>query len=262
MKGQNTVINLYENTNQLLNASIDKIIVELINKRSDKTKAQIVVLSGCSPLSGTTSTSISLAIAMAATGRKTVLVDCDVRKAKDYKKLNEDVHKGLANYITEDGNDQFNVDEVTYETNIENLLYIPCGETKGNPTRVLCSEKMDTLLQKISENNEYIFLDFPSFSIVPDALIMFSKADGVIFEAALGETKRSQIKDAKKIIEKLGDKYYGLIINKVHKDIFKANVKNYDYYLLDKHGKQHFEKNKAYINKNVKKGGRENAKKK
>lgn len=261
MKVQNTVIKLYENTNQLLNSAIDKITVELISKRLEKDRAQILVLSGCSALAGTTSTSISLAIAMAATGRKTILVDCDVRKADNYKKLNEDVYRGLANYITDDDS-KIVIEDVVYETNISNLLYIPCGETNGNPTRVLCSEKMNTLLDKLSSENDCIILDFPSISIVPDAQILFSKTDGVIFVAALGETKKSQIRDAKKISAKLGNKYYGLIINKVKRDIYKANVKNCDYYLLDKDGKQKFEKNKAYINKEGKEKVKRNENKK
>ena len=64
-------IELYENTNQLLNASIDKITVELIKKRSNGEFAQTVIITGCTPLVGTTTVSIGIAIAMASTGRKT-----------------------------------------------------------------------------------------------------------------------------------------------------------------------------------------------
>lgn len=260
MKGQRTTINLYENTDQILNASIDKIIVELIDMNRDKANAHMVVLTGCSPLAGTTSTSISLAIAMANTGRKTALVDCDVRKAEDYKKLNDDLKKGLANYISGE-NPSILVDDVIYDTNIDNLNYIPCGETNGNPTRILCSEKMDDLLGNLKERFDFVFFDFPSFNVAPDSQIMFTKVDGVIFVAALGETKRSQMKDARRISNILGEKYYGLILNKVPKDIFKANVKGYDYYLIGKNGKQKFDSNGAYAKKRKQMKGKENEKK-
>ena len=90
-------IELYENKNQIVNAAIDRIVVELFHKKEEKEKGQAVLLTGCSPLAGTTSTCIGLAIAMANTKRKTLLVDCDVRKTIQYKKLNKEVSEGLAN---------------------------------------------------------------------------------------------------------------------------------------------------------------------
>ena len=75
------VVTLYENKNQLVNAAIDKIVVEVFNHQISE-NVQSILLFGASPLAGTTTTSIDLAIAMAATGRKTLLVDCDVRKTK------------------------------------------------------------------------------------------------------------------------------------------------------------------------------------
>ena len=75
---------------------------------------------------------------------------------------------------------------------------------------------------------------------------MFRKVDGIIVVSALGETKRVQIKDTRQLISDYKDKYYGMIINKIPRDIYKKNVKNADYYLIDKNGKQRFAKSKAY----------------
>lgn len=51
-------IELYENKNQIVNAAIDRIVVELFHKKEEKEKGQAVLLTGCSPLAGTTSTCI------------------------------------------------------------------------------------------------------------------------------------------------------------------------------------------------------------
>jgi len=238
-------IYLYEIGNQLLYAAIDKITVEIINKK--KTGGpQVLALTGSSPLAGTTSTSISLAIAMAASLRKTVLVDCDLRKSGKYKKLNERVEKGLAEYVSAKDADVFSTDDLLYQTNVENLYYISCGRTEENPTRVLCSEKLEGFIEELKSSFDCIILDCPSISVVPDAQIMFKKVDGIIVVSALGETKRSQIKDTRQLISAYKEKYYGMIINKIPLDIYKKNVKNADYYLTDKEGKQRFAKNKAY----------------
>ena len=245
------IITLYENKNQLLYASIDKITVEIIDKKKDA-GAQSIVLTACSPLAGTTSTAISLAIAMAATSRKTVLIDCDVRKAGKYKKLGEQTEKGLADYISAKADSSILADDLVYPTNVEDLFYIPCGTTDENSTRILCSEKFNTLLEKMKNIYDCIILDCPSISIVPDAQIMFKKVDGIILLAALGATKKTQIKDAKRLVEPYQEQYYGMIINKIPKEIYKKNVKNADYYLIDKKGKQRFAKTKAYKLRNKK----------
>ncbi len=242
------IINLYEIENQLLYAAIDKITVEIINKKK-KEGTQVIALTGSSPLAGTTSTAISIAIAMAASSRRTVLIDCDLRKAGKYKKLNDKAGKGMAEYVSGKNDDGISADDLLYPTNVEELFYIPCGSTEGNATRILCSERVDNLIDELKEKFDIILLDCPSISVVPDAQIMFKKVDGIIVVSALGETKRSQIKDTRQLITAYKDQYYGMIINKIPHDIYKKNVKNADYYLKDKNGKQRFAKSKAYKNR-------------
>ena len=101
-------------------------------------------------------------------------------------------------------------------------------------------------MEELRTSFDCIILDCPSINVVPDAQIMFKKVDGIIVVSALGETKRTQIKDTRQLIAAYKDKYYGMIINKIPLDIYKKNVKNADYYLTDKKGKQRFEKVKAY----------------
>ncbi len=246
MVGKAKTVNLYENKNQLITDAIDKIVVEIFNKR-EKDEAQTIVLTGCSPLVGTTSTCISLGIAIATTQRKTLLIDCDVRKAIKYKKLNEQTSKGLANYLLQDANKEaISLSDVIYDTNIENLSYIPCGDYTESSTRILCSTRMEKLLEEVKENYDYIIFDFPSLAIVPDAQIMFQAVDGIVLLSALGETRKQQIKEAKLKVAPFADKYYGMIVNKVDLDMYRQNVRDYDYYFMDKSGEQKLKGNVAY----------------
>lgn len=239
-------IKLYENTDQLVNASIDKIVVEIINKRTANEKAQTILLTGCSPLAGTTSTSISLAIALANCQKRTLLVDCDVRKALKYKKLNEETTAGLANYLLDVDCKRVVVDNITYSTNIENLFYVPCGIYSENSTRILCSDKMEQFIEKIKVDYECVIFDLPSLTIVPDAQVLFGKVDGIILISALGETGKKQIKEAKMKLKSFAEKYYGMIVNKIPFDVYRQNVKNYNYYFVDEKGEQNLNGNVAY----------------
>lgn len=247
MTEKTKVVNLYENKNQLVTDAIDKIVVEIFNKRSKENKSQIIVLTGCSPLVGTTSTCIGLGIAIATTQRKTLLIDCDVRKAIKYKKLNEQTSKGLANYLLQDSSrDKLQLEDIIYDTNIENLSYIPCGDYTESSTRILCSTRMGELIEKVKEKYDCIIFDFPSLSVVPDAQILFQAADGIVLMAALGETRKQQIRDAKLKLAPYYDKYYGMIVNKINLDIYRQNVRDYDYYFVDRKGEQKLKGNVAY----------------
>lgn len=247
MTAKAKMVNLYENKNQLVTDAIDKIVVEIFNKRNKEDKAQSLVLTGCSPLVGTTSTCISLGIAVAATQRKTLLIDCDVRKALKYKKLNEQTTVGLANYLLEtSGKEKISLDDIIYDTNIESLSYIPCGDYSENSTRILCSAKMEKLIEAVRDQFECIIFDLPSLAIVPDAQILFQSADGIVLLSALGETRKRQIKEAKMKVAPYADKYYGMIINKVQLDMYRRNVRDFDYYFVDKKGEQKLIENSAY----------------
>lgn len=246
MENNKKIVELYENENVVLNTAIDQIIVEIVKKKKQYNYAQTLLLTGISPLAGTTSIAISLAIAMANTGRKTVLVDCDMRKSFVYKKSNDNIDKGLSDFLTDEVMLYSDFNTINYETNIPNLFFIPCGSLQQNTTRVICSEKMDGLLNELRAEYECIIFDFPSINVVPDAKVMMSKADGIIYVAALGETRKKQLTDARRIIKPYRENYYGMIINKTPMELYKANVKNYNYYSLNSKGKQKFETNKKY----------------
>ena len=239
-------ISLYMNENQLVNAAIDKIVVELVNKKENNDAAQKILMTGCSPLAGTTSTSISIGIALANCHKKTLLIDCDVRKSLKYKKLNAETTLGLADYLYKAEKEKLPEAEVIYPTNIDNLFYVPCGAYSSNPTRVLCSDFMDNFIETIEGDFEYILFDFPSLAVVPDAQVFFNKVNGIILISTLGETRKKEIRDAKAKIKSYQDRYYGMIVNKVPLDVYRHNVKEYDYYFVDEKGEQNLNGNIAY----------------
>jgi len=243
MANEKKIIELYAKEEQQINAAIDKIVVELFNKWGKESSGQTIVMTGCSPVVGTTSTSIELGIAISTSKRKTLLVDCDVRKAIKYKKLNEEASLGLANYLLDD---TIKLEDVIYHTNIENLQYIPCGDYSENPTRVLCSLRVGELIAEVKDKYDCILFDIPAVTIVPDAQVLFPNVDGIILLAALGETRKKQIKDAKRKVSPFAEKYYGMIVNKIPMDVYRQNVKDHDYYFVNKKGEQAFYKYEGY----------------
>lgn len=237
----NKRIDLYENKNQLICSAIDRIVVEIYNKKGAEQKSQSIIFTGCSPVAGTTTTCIGLSIALANAEWKTLLVDCDVRKSMKYKKLNKETSAGLGDYLIKDKS----IKDIVYDTNIDNLSYIPCGSYSENSTRMLCSQNMKQLIAYAKESYDFVIFDCPSIHVVPDAQVLFNDTDGIVLVAAAGETTKSQLRDAKRKVNKFSEKYYGMIVNKLDLEQYRKNIKSYDYYFVDDRGEQKLSGSKA-----------------
>lgn len=237
------MIELYSNDSQIMKDAIDRIVVEIYNRKHKTEDAHTLLLTGCGPRCGTTSTCIGLGIAFANAKWKTLIIDCDIRKAYKYKKLNQGTDVGLADYLIEEKSANIeNVEDVVYSTNIENLSYISCGQYSESPARLFCSNNMPKVMEYAKKNFDYIILDFPSITVVPDAQILFGETDGIILLSALGVATKKQVKEAKQKIKAFEDKYYGMIVNKIDIDLYKKYIKKYDYYFIDENGDQKLEK--------------------
>ena len=232
-------IQLYSNTDRMLNDAIDRIVVEIHNKKENDKGAQKILLTGCGPQCGSTFVSIGLGISFAAAKWKTLIIDCDLRKVNELKKLNEKTGKGLSDFLLEEpSSEQLNFDEIIYSTNFDNLSYIPCGKSATSPVRLFCSGMMKQLLQYVNEKFDYIIFDFPSVSVAPDAQILFGDVDGIILISALEGVTKRQIRDAKRKVQPFAEKYYGMIINKIDLTHYRRYIKQFDYYFIDKNGNQ------------------------
>lgn len=227
-------VNIYQSDSQVVRDAIDKVIVKVYQKKREKNH-QSFLITGCSAGCGTTHTAINMAVALANAGWKTVLVDCDIRKGMTYKRLNEEVEYGLADYLMN------NKQKPICTTNIDMLYYIPCGNNVGSPVRLLCTKEMETLAGELTEEYDFVIYDFPSIGIVPDAGIMMSVVDDVILVAAVNETSKQQLEAAKSKVKSYGDKYLGVILNKLELSEYRHYVKNYDYFRKDKLVKKHTE---------------------
>ena len=94
------------------------------------------------------------------------------------------------------------------------------------------------MLQYVNYNYDYVIFDFPSVAVAPDAQILFGEVDGIILISALDMVTKRQIRDAKHKVQPFADRYYGMIINRIDKDLYSKYIKGYNYYFVDKNGKQ------------------------
>lgn len=215
---------LYQHNDTVLMDAFDRMVVSL-HLLSKKNYYKLMVLCGSEPGVGTTTMAINLAIATAVSGWKTLLIDGDMRKAAENKRLSDNIELGLSDYLTLD----IELNDILCDTNYNSLDYIACGNKVDNTVSCLCSNNVDKLISEIYEKYDFIFWDMPSVSASVDSQIIVAKADGVILVTAQNSSK-DQLLQANHILKKVDAKVIGVIGNRVDKVEYQSYARDYNYF--------------------------------
>lgn len=193
-------------------------------------KNQIILITSTAPGDGKSWVSSNIAVAFAQAGKKTCLVDVDLRKGRVASIFNINPVPGVSNYLTgvNINAEQKEVVRFMQSTKIKNLFVIPGGNLPPNPSELLASKKMKSLLDELKELVDVIILDGTPCSLVTDASIVSRIVDQTIIVSCYNVTKSEDLKQTKKSIENAGGKVSGIILNK--KPITKKKYEASYYY--------------------------------
>lgn len=153
----------------------------------------------------------NLAITMAESGKKVILVDCDFRKPSIHKKMGITNSVGLTNILVQD----VKKEECIVTTTVNNLSILTSGPIPPNPAELIGTQKMKNFIEILKSEYDIVLIDAPPVLAVTDAQILATIADGVIFVASYGEAQKDALVDAKELIDKVGGKILGIVFNKV-----------------------------------------------
>lgn len=176
---------------------------------------------------GKTTIAANLAASFAKLGKKTLLVDCDLRKPGIHKIFNLKREEGLSKLLLTGGQ----IDDFAKKTEIENLYVMCAGPIPPNPTELLSSHKMDKIVNEMREKFDMVIVDSPPSVSVPDPVIMGSKCDGAVMVISAGKVPRELYIEAKKFLEKANVKIIGTVMNNLSPEIeYYYYYKRYYYY--------------------------------
>jgi capsular exopolysaccharide synthesis family protein len=154
-----------------------------------KEKPVILVTSSFSG-EGKSFVSTNIAAVMALTGKKTVIMEFDIRKPKIVSGLDLKRKAGITNYII--GKSSFQ--ELVVKVNeIDNLYVIPCGPIPPNPAEILLDPLLNELMQEVREQFDVVIMDTAPIGLVSDALNLSRFADCTLYIVRHGHTFRKQI---------------------------------------------------------------------
>lgn len=191
--------------------------IQFMNADSEK---KIMVITSTCPGEGKSYVSANLAAAFAQIDKKVLIIDTDMRKGRQYTLFNLHPRPGLSNYLSGVVDQDFkgeknNIENYIQKTYIENLYLISAGNVPPNPSELLVSSKMETIINTLIKKFDVIIFDAPPCLIVADALIVSRLVDFNIIVSAQNVTKKEDLIKAKEAIEKVGGKVGGIVLNKV-----------------------------------------------
>ncbi|PLY04746.1 MAG: capsular biosynthesis protein [Arcobacter sp.] len=171
------------------------------------------VITITSSVSGEGKTTIvaKLAEIIAQTEKKVVVLDLDMRKASVHKEFDVDNILGLSNYLT----GQKTLEEVIAKTEQENVDLITTGPLPPNPSELILTENMKTLIEELKEKYEYIIIDTPPVGLVTDALILMNYADISFVLVRANYTRKEFIKNLDRLAKEHSHNHIGMILNGV-----------------------------------------------
>jgi tyrosine-protein kinase Etk/Wzc len=161
---------------------------------------------------GKTYISENLAISMAQSERRTLLIDADLRKTTSFSSLGLDDHSpGLCDYLL--GNAP--LDSIIFQSTVPNLYILPAGKPLNQPSELIHSPLMKELLKKLTGAYEYVLIDSPPTAIFSDSISLGSCADAVLFVTREGMSQTPALTEAILRLKSARAHVLGFVINHV-----------------------------------------------
>lgn len=182
---------------------------------------------------GKTFLSMNIMRTMAKYGKKVALVDADLRRSNVIGKYNlnfdtEQSRFGLAHYLAGIAE----LDQVIYETNLENAWMVPVGRTVTNPMPLLNSVRFEALLNFLAKNMDYVIVDVPPTGVVVDSSEIAKSCDGILLVVDHDKVHGKEFSEVKAQLDQTGCPILGAVLNQVKMNAFMSRK----YYFKTKYG--------------------------
>ena len=178
------------------------------------TESRTVVFSSAEPGAGKSTLSGNLAIVMAQTGSRVVLVDADMRKPTQHRNFRISRTLGLSKILS----GLNTLDECLVQNVKPNLDLIPAGTIPPNPSELLGSARMMALLEELQSRYDYVFLDMPPLCVVTDALVVAPHVAGVVLVSRYNQTTYDELGDAIESVQQSNANLLGVAMTCVEQE--------------------------------------------
>lgn len=176
-------------------------------------KNNIIMISGPAPELGKSFISTNLAVILAQSKKRVLIIDGDMRRGYLHKYFDDSNTSGLSEYL----NGQKQLNEVIKSTSVENLSVITRGKSPTNPSELLTSAKFSEFLEQVSKLFDHVIIDTPPILAVTDGIIISQFAGVNLVIARYAKTHMKELEVTVNRFEQAGIKVNGFILNDIQR---------------------------------------------
>lgn len=177
------------------------------------------------PSEGKTTTATNTAISLAQTGARVLIIDADMRKPRVHSVFEMKNGEGLSTILSSNLADR-EILEIIRHDERTNLSVLTSGPIPPNPAELIGSEQMTKILRLFQEKYDHVVVDSPPITSFTDGVLIASMVDGVILVVHAGRSSRQIVRRARQLIQDVGAKIFGVVLNNVNLN----EQDNYYYY--------------------------------
>src|ERR1051326_4975974 len=181
-----------------------------------------LVVTSCFPSEGKSTTTINLAVTLAQTGARVLVIDADMRRPTMHSSFGIENQRGLCNILANDMSDAETLNLIQQEHE-SGLYLLTSGPVPPNPAELVGSEQMRKLVVTLGRTFDHIVIDSPPIASFTDGVLLGAVTDGVIMVIHSSECSRKVALRAQQALEDAGAKVLGVVLNRV-------DMRSVDYY--------------------------------
>jgi capsular exopolysaccharide synthesis family protein len=181
-----------------------------------------LLVTSSQPSEGKTTTAVNVAISLAQTGARVLIVDADLRRPRLHSLFQTGNRRGLSTILSSDTSEA-ELLEMTEQHEASGLHMITAGPIPPNPAELLGSEQMRQLIQQLGASFTHVIIDSPPISSVTDGVLLGSMVDGVLLVVHGGHSSREVVRRSRQLLQDVGAKIVGVVLNRV-------DLRPHDYY--------------------------------
>ncbi|PJA96874.1 MAG: hypothetical protein CO129_04415 [Ignavibacteriales bacterium CG_4_9_14_3_um_filter_34_10] len=197
------------------------------SKLDQKRGIQTLLVTSSAPREGKTTTAVNIAGTFAQANKRTVIVDCDLRKPRMHTVFKAQRFPGFSDYFF----GQSTYEEIIHKSELPNLFYITAGTIPPNPSELLSSDQMVAFLEKLKSEFDMIVIDSPPIVAVTDSEIISRLVDAAILVVSANNTEIELMRKAAELLTHESKSFIGAILNNFsYKSGYGSYYKYYYYY--------------------------------